>query len=138
MATISLEPLATAVMTVLQNAALQAATPGGWWSGMPRNATYPCGWYELSLENAGGLGTHQMRTVDLRLHVFTQAQGVLEGQRIAALAEALFTDQPLTLSGVTMCDAVVYDDTEVLPPIEMLGLPVVEVVSFFHFFVEES
>ena len=138
MAAISLEPIATAVMTILQDAALQAATPGGWWSSFPRNPQYPCGWYELSLANAGGLGTHQVRTVDLRFHVFTHAAGVLEGQRIAARVEALFTDQPLTLAGVTMCDAVVYDETQVVPPVEMLELPVVEIVSYFHCFVEEA
>lgn len=132
----ALSPVAEAVFAVLQDATLQALTPGGWHDDLPRAPEFPCGYVDLRERDARGFGTGNLPAIELRTHALSAYGGLRQAQAIDARVVALLKDQPLTVTGFTMCDRIFYDETMLLADQEILGEKVHEVVSMFRLYVE--
>ena len=130
-------PVGEALYTILQDSALQTATPGGWHDDPPQGGEFPYGWYELSERDLRGMGTGGLPEVELRTHVFSRYGGMREAQRFNQMVVDLLKDVALTVAGYTMCGKVFYDETIVLRDEEVAGVKVHEVVSLFRIYVEQ-
>lgn len=131
------EPVADAVYAALQTTAMDAALPGGWHGDVPANPTYPFGWIEIFREtDRRGLGTGEIPEIDLRLHVFSQAESMAEAQEAMRVAISLLKDQALTVSGYNFCGHTFFRETVRLPDEYLQGHKVHEVVGLFNLFVE--
>jgi hypothetical protein len=132
-------PVAEALYAVFQDAALQAALPGGMHDDVPGDPTYPFGWYEIPTENdVRGFGTGGLPEVEVRVHIFSHFGGLAEAQAANRLVIGLLRDVALSVTGYTQCGRVIHDGSRTLPDEELHGVKVHEVVSFFRIYVEES
>ena len=137
MATLALSAVSQAVFGVLQDATLQGLTAGGWHDDLPQAPTYPCGWFEVSERDIRGFGTGGLPEVELRLHVLSRYGGQAEAQAIVSRTLALLKDQLLTIAGYQQAGRVFYDETLRLPPEEINGVKVYELMSRFRIYAEE-
>lgn len=143
MAYLGLSPVAEAIYLVLQDSTLQAAVPGGWHDDLPQAPTYPCGSYDVREQDVRGFGTGGLPEIEVRVHVYSsfgghaEAQGIMR-RVIALLRDATLDSTLLADAGYRQCGAVVYQDTIPVPPDEINGVKVHEVVSLFRLWVEET
>ena len=138
MAYLSLDPVSAALYTALNVSALTSLATGGVSADPAQGVTFPFVWFEvLEARDVRGFGTGGLPEVEVRVHVFSQYEGLKEAHQIAAKVIELLRDQALTVSGYTQAGLVFYDDTVVLPNQMLNGIKAHEVVSRFRIYVEE-
>lgn len=139
---LALSPLSEALAAVfIQDAALQALTPGGWHdTTLPANHdTFPAGIFEVyEPRDERGFGTGGMPLVEIRTHTFSKHGGLREAQAINRRVVQLLKDRSLTVEGYAQAGQVFYDETA--PPIDELvnGVQCHELVSYFRTYLEEA
>lgn len=143
MASSALQPVSAAIFALLNVASLKAAYPTG--SGCvggvtdnPTGTTFPFLWYEVKGTDIGGLGRGpDLTQIELRLHVFSTWNGMLEAQRIMREAIRLLKYTTPMVSGYTMPEIGRPHDEIPLPFEEINGVKVRELVTIWDLFVEE-
>ncbi len=141
----ALGPVSVGIFGLLNVSALTAAYPtgagcvGGVSDNPPRGGgVYPRLWYEVTKRDLSGLGeSTEVSEIELRLHVFSQWQGMKEAQRIMAKAIELLTYQTPTVAGYQMPKAGRPFSEVPLPFEEINGVPVIELVSMWNLFAAE-
>lgn len=140
MANLSLDPVSAAIYARLNVSGLTALIDGKTVriSDDPAQGTsFPFIWYEVQEEQARGFGRRNLPRVELRVHIYSDYEGLLEAQRIAQKVIELLGDHALAVAGYEMCDVIFYDRTVQLPNEELNGVKVHELVPTFYFWVEE-
>lgn len=138
MANVAAEPVSEAVFALLQDAAVQAALPGGLHDDVPANPGFPFGWYEIASEiDRRGFGGGGLPELELRTHVFSLFAGKAEAQAANRLIVGVLKDAAIMVTGYRQCGTVFYDQTIPIPDGELDGVKVHEIVSFFRVYVEE-
>ena len=136
---LALDPVSAAVYSTLNVSALTTLAPGGVCDDVAQSTGYPFVLYEVSERHLGGLGTkpgtNRLMEVDLRLHVFSQYRGFIEGQQVMAKAIELLKDAP-AVTGYSSW-AIFHDETIPLGDEEVSGIKVKELVGMFRLFVQE-
>jgi len=107
MAYSALSPLSAGIFSKLNTTALKGAYPGtgagligGVKDYVPQSPVYPFAFYELFENDISGLGNGlSVKRVQLRIHIFSQALGMAENQRIMAAAIGLLIFQEPTATG---------------------------------------
>ena len=140
----ALGPVSAAVFTVLNVASLKAAYPtgAGCVGGVtdnPTGTTYPLLWYELiDGEDLSGLGRGpDLTRIELRLHVFSTWNGMLEAHRIMREAIRLLKYSTPTVTGYTLVEIGRPHDEIALPFEEINGVKVRELVTIWDLFADE-
>jgi len=137
MARLALDAVTAAVYTALNVAAVTSLLGTAGISDDPaQGTTFPFVWIEVLGRNLGGLGTTELREIELRTHTFTNTQGMRTAQVIDGTVQDLLTDVKLTVSGYTHCASVFYDDTLPVPIAELNGTKVQELISTYRIVVE--
>lgn len=137
---LSLDPVSAAIYARLNVSGLTALIDGKTIviSDDPAQGTrFPFIWYEVQEDQARGFGTRNLPRCELRVHIYSDYEGMLEAQRIAQKVIELLGDHALTVSGYDMCDRIFYERTVPLPDEELNGVKVHELVPTFYFWVEE-
>lgn len=138
MAYLSLDPVSSGVYTALNVASFTALATGGLSDDPAQGVAFPFVWYEVrEVQDVRGFGTGGLPEVELRVHTFSEYQGLKEAQAINAKAIELLRDQAITVSGYRQAGLVFYRETVPLPFQELNGVTVHELVSTFTIFVEE-
>jgi len=136
----ALSPVAAAVFTALNVAALTAIAPGGVCDDVAQSTAYPFVLFEVHESTVHGMGTKpglgQLPAIDLRVHVFSQFEGYSEAQAVIAKAIQLLVDPP-TVSGFASW-AIFHDETVNLGDQIVAGKKVKELVALFRLYVEEG
>lgn len=139
MAYLALNPVSDGIYTALNVAALTDLATGGISNNPAQGTSFPFVWYEVSeSRDVRGFGTGGLPEVELRVHVFSQSESLIEAQAIGQQVIALLRDQPLTVTGYTQAGLVFYDETVPLLNQELNGVKVHELVCLFRIYVEES
>lgn len=140
MSSAAASPVSEGVLTaLLASTALVAAAVGGIHDDVPQTPSYPFVWYEIFHEvDRRGFGTGELPELELRVHTFSQYAGKAEAQEVNRLAIAALKDQALTITGYTQCSKVFYDDSLLVSDVELRGVKVHEIVSFFRIFAEAA
>lgn len=139
----ALQPVAEAVFARLNVASLKAAQPtgAGCVGGVTDNPTgtvYPMLWYELRGEDLTGLGRGpDLTQIELRLHVFSTWNGMIEARRIMREAIRLLKYQTPTVTGYTLVEIGRPHDEIALPFEELNGVKVRELVTIWDLFADE-
>lgn len=137
MASLALSPVAVAVYGKLNVAAVTDLATGGVHDDVPQAPTFPFVWYEVSEREGRGFGTGGFPEIEIRVHVFSQYEGMSEAQSILLQAIAALKDKSLTVSGYTQAGLVFYDETVSFPNEEILGVKTHEAVAMFRTYVEQ-
>lgn len=137
MAYLALSPVSAAVYAVLNVAAVTNLATGGVVDDIPQKPSFPLVFIEVLERDIRGFGGGGFPEVELRVHVYTQAEGMKDGQAITQQVIALLRDATLTVSGYTQAGKVFYDETVPLPNEQIHGVKVQELVSTFRIYVEE-
>lgn len=137
----ALDAVSAAVYSTLNVAALLAVAPGGVSDQVPQNATFPRVLYEVSELVIGGLGSRpgagqRLLEIDLRVHAFSTYAGMLECQRVLAVALELLATAP-SVTGYGSW-AIFHDDTVPLPDQMVAGKRVNELVANCRLYVSEA
>ena len=135
----ALSPVSAGLFARLNVTSLKGAYPatgagciGGVKDYVPQAPTYPFLWYELSETDISGLGSGpDTKQLQLRLHVFSQALGMAEAQRIMAAAIALLKFQQPVAAGWAMPPIERPDNVVPLEFSEINGVVVRELVSIW-------
>lgn len=130
--------MSVAVAGVLNVSSLTTLATGGIYDDLPQGTSFPCVWYEVNERDVRGLGTGALPEVELRVHVFSQYEGMKEAQAIASQAITLLKDQALTVTGWTHCGHVFYDETVAFHNEHIQGVRVREMVAVFRIYVEAA
>jgi len=139
----ALGPVSAAIFAILNVASLKAAYPtgAGCVGGVtdnPTGTTYPLLWYEVRGTDISGLGQGPDTTeIELRLHVFSTWNGMLEAQRIMREAIRLLKYSMPTVAGYTMPMIGRPTDEIPLPFEELNGVKVRELVTIWTLFADE-
>lgn len=137
MAYLSLDPVSAAIYTKLNVAALTALATGGISDDPAQGTALPFIWYEVRERDIRGFGTGGLPEVELRVHTYSQYQGLKEAQEINQKVIELLRDKSLTVSGYTQAGLIFYDETVPLRDEELNGVKTHELVSVFRIYVEE-
>ena len=137
MASLSLSPVSVAIFGKLNVAAVTDLATGGVHDDVPQAPTFPFVWYEVSEREGRGFGTGGFPEVEIRVHVFSQYEGMSEAQSILLQAIAALKDASLTVAGYTQAGLVFYDETVMLPDEQLHGIKIHEAVAMFRVYVEE-
>lgn len=135
----ALSPVSAAIYTALNVAALTDLAPGGVSDVIPQNTAYPMVLFEVSeAQQMGGFGSKpgrkQLPEMDVRVHVFSQAQNLSEAQGILDVAIGLLADAP-SVSGYSSW-AIFHDSTVDLGDQVVANITVHEIVALFRLYVE--
>lgn len=140
----ALQPVAEAVFARLNVASLKAATPtgagcvGGVTENPVQGATFPYLWYELSGRDIGGLGRGlDLTQIELRLHVFSTWNGMLEARRIMREAIRILKYTTPIVDGYELVEIGRPLDEISLPFEELNGVKVRELVTVWDLFACE-
>jgi len=139
----ALGPVSAAVFSILNVASLKAAFPtgAGCVGGVtdnPTGTTYPVLWYEVQGSDIGSLGQGpDLTQIELRLHVFSTWNGMLEAQRVMREAIRLLKYSVPTVAGYTMPMVGRPHDEIPLPFEEINGVKVRELVTIWDLFAAE-
>lgn len=139
----ALGPVSAAVFAILNVASLKAAFPtgAGCVGGVtdnPTGTTYPLLWYEVQGHDISGLGQGpDLTEIELRLHVFSTWNGMLEAQRIMREAIRLLKYSLPTVAGYMMPMVGRPLDEIPLPFEELNGVKVRELVTIWTLFADE-
>ncbi len=135
----ALDPVSAAIYSTLNVSALTTLAPGGVGDDIAQLTSRPSLLYEVQERNLGGLGqkpgTGRTMEIDIRLHVFSEAQGFIEAQQIMAVAIGLLRDAPAVTGYGSW--AIFHDDTIPLADEEIAGVKVKELVSIWRLYVTE-
>jgi hypothetical protein len=138
MANSALQPVSEAIYARLNVASLKAATPtgagclGGVTEDPAQGVVFPFLWFEVSGRDLGGLGQElDVTQIELRLHVFSTASGLLEARRIMREAVRLLRYVTLTVTGYALPVIGRPDDEIPLPFEELNGVKVKELVTIW-------
>jgi hypothetical protein len=143
MASSALQPVSAAIFGLLNVASLKAVYPtgAGCVGGVtdnPSGTTFPMLWYEVKGDDISGLGRGADLThIELRLHVFSTWNGMLEAQRIMREAIRLVKWSLPAVSGYTVTEIGRPQDEIPLPFEEVNGVKVRELVTIWDVFAEE-
>lgn len=139
-----LGPVSAAIVARLKVASLTGAYPAvgagctGGVTDNPQGGVFPFLWYELSAHDLSGLGQGlDVLQLELRLHVFSTWNGMLEAQRIMREAIRLLKYQEPTVSGYRLVPIGRPLDEIPLPFEELNGVKVRELVTVWDVFAEE-
>ena len=139
MAYLALSPVSVGIYTALNVAALTTLAPGGIVDDVAQGTSFPFVWYEVrESRDVRGFGTGGLPEIELRVHTFSQYEGMKEAQAINQKVIELLRDQAITVTGYDQAGLCFYDETVPLPDEELNGVKVKELVSFFRIYVEES
>lgn len=138
MAYLALSPVAAAVYTKLNVAALTVLATGGIHDDLPQAPTYPCILFDLQERDLRGFGGGGLPEVALRVHTFSTAEGLKSARAINQKVIELLRDAALTVTGYAQCGRVFYDETIQLLAQDIGGIKVHELVSQFRIYVQES
>lgn len=139
-----LQPLSEAIFGVLQDATLLALLPGGVQTDIPENPSFPLLWVEL-IESAqrGGFGTkpgtHTLPEIEIRLHLYSQFEGMSEAHGILSQAIAVLSaTNALVVTGYRVCSTEPFHDSTMPFRDELLNnIKVHEFVSSHRIYLEE-
>ena len=138
-----LQPVADALYGVLlQDAALTALLSStGVVDDIPQDPSYPFLWVEVQEpQQWGGFGTKPgigvLPEIGIRLHVYSQFQGMAEAYGILTRAITLLADPPAVVGFSSW--AIFHDTTITLPDEALNGVKVKEVVGVLRLYVEEQ
>lgn len=134
----ALSPVSVAVYALLNVPALLALAPGGATDDIPQAASLPLVFYEVEERDVRGFGTGGLPEVTLRVHVYSDYQGMKEGQVAIRKVIELLKDQSLTIVGYNHCGKVFYDQTALVPDTALNGVKVHELVAFFRIYAEQQ
>jgi len=136
----SLDAVSSAVYSTLNVASLLALAPGGVGDAIEQTTGFPCVLYVAQEKSVGGLGTRpgtgRTMQVDLRVHVFSNYQGLYEAQQVMSKVVELLTTT-LSVAGYTAVPYPFHDDTIPLGNEVVAGVVVRELVSNWRLFVSE-
>ena len=116
---------------------MTALATGGISDDVSQATAFPYVWYEVRERDVRGFGRRGLPEVELRVHAYSQLQGMREAQAIIKKAIKLLRDQSLTFDDYTHCGQVFYDETVSLPNEVINGVKVQECVGMFRLYVEE-
>lgn len=125
-------PVAEAVFaTLVADATLAAALPGGVHGTIPQGVTYPFLWIEVLTEgDLRGFGTGEVPEVGFRTHVYSQYGSMSEAQEGNRLAKGLLKDATLTIAGYAQAGKATFRPPSVVLGDEAInGVRVHEIVS---------
>lgn len=140
----AMQPVAEAIFAKLNVASLKAAPPTG--AGLtggvtdnPTGTVYPMLWYELLRgEDLTGLGRGpDLTQIELRLHVFSTWNGMIEARRIMREAIRLLKYTTPAVTGYTLVEIGRPTDEIALPFEELNGVKVRELVTIWDLFADE-
>lgn len=139
MAYLSLGPVSVAVYALLNVAGMTALVSSRIYDAVPQAPTFPFVFYEVR-ENRDirGFGTGGFPEVQLRVHAFSQYEGMKEAQSIIQKAIELLRDQALSVTGYNHAGLIVYDETVPLSDEVINGVACRELVASFTIWVEEA
>jgi len=135
---LSLSPVSVAIYATINVAAVTDLATGGVHDDIPQTPTFPFVWYEVSERDIRGFGTGGFPEVEIRVHVFSQFEGMAEAQSILKQVITLLRDATLTVTGYAQAGKVFYDETVLLPDEQIIGVKVHEAVAMFRAYVEET
>ena len=139
MAYLSLGPVSVALYTALNVAGMNALVGTRIYDAVPQNPTFPFLFYEVrESRDVRGFGTGGLPEVELRVHGFSQYEGMKEAQSIIQKAIELLRDQALTVTGYAHAGRVFYDETIPLANEVINGVACQELVALFRIYVEEA
>ncbi len=134
----ALSSVSAGIFAALNVAGLTALAPGGVGDDIGQNTGYPYVLYEVSERAMGGLGTKpgvgQLPEIDLRVHVFSQYEGMKEAQAVMDKVMQLLADPP-SVTGYSSW-AIFHDETINLGDQIVNGVKVRELVGLFRLYVE--
>lgn len=142
MAYLSLDPVADAVLVLLNVAGLTNLVSTRIYDDVPQAPTFPFVFYEVQeSRDLRGFGTGGLPEVQLRVHAFSSRDdynGMQQAHEIIQKVIELLRDQALTVTGYTHQGRIVYDETTLLPNEIIAGVKCRELVASFRIWVEEA
>lgn len=135
----ALSPVSAAIYATLNVPALTDLVPGGVGDVIAQGTPYPLVLFEVSEpRQLGGFGTKpgsgQLPEMDVRLHVFSQAQNLSEAQGILDVAIGLLADPPAVAGYASW--AIFHDSTIDLGDQVVANITVHEIVASLRLYVE--
>lgn len=135
----ALSPVSAAIYTALNVAALTDLLQGNVSDVMSQGTAYPTVLFEVSEgQQFGGFGTkpgvRQLPEMDVRIHVFSQAQNLSEAQGILDVAIGLLADPPPVAGYASW--AIFHDSTVDLGDQVVANITVHEIVAQLRLYVE--
>jgi hypothetical protein len=131
-----LSPVSAAVFTKLNVAGLTALASVH--DHVPQGTAMPYVWYEVSEENARGMGMGGLRQVSLRVHAASSYAGAKQLQTIMSKVVDLLEDAALTITGCAQAGRVVYHETTEPFDSVIAGVLVRESAANFTIWAEPS
>src|ERR1700752_3658503 len=95
----ALDAVSAAVYTALNVPAVTALATGGVSDDPSQGTVFPFIWFEVRMSNVGGLGSGELREVEVVVYSFTKGNGLRPTQQLDAQAQAQLTHQQLVISG---------------------------------------
>lgn len=139
MAYLSLDPASAAIYTLLNVPGLTAlVSSNGIADDIGQTVEFPFVFYEVSERDQRGFGAGELPEVQLRVRVYSDAEGQIEGQTIVQKVIQLLKDQPLTVTGYNHCGLIFYDETLYVGDELINGKKVKEWVAMFRFYLEKA
>lgn len=139
MAYLSLSPVSVGVYTLLNVAGMTALVGARIYDAVPQAPTFPFLFYEVRERPIKALGTGAgVPEIELRVHAFSQYEGMQQAQTIIQKAIELLRDQTVSVSGYAQAGRVFYDETIAFSNEVINGVAVRELVATFRIYVEES
>lgn len=141
-----IDVVAEAIYGLLSSdATLLALAVGGVFTDVPPSPSFPFLWIEvLESQQLGGFGTKPgqgaLPEIEIRLHVFSEYQGMGELAKIVRQAMALlYVDNAIVVTGYKVCGTVPFHDGAIPLNDELLsGIKVKELVSRHRLYIEEQ
>ncbi len=139
---LALGPVSAAVLAALNVQALLTLAPGGPWDEVPRTTTFPNVMFEVfEQRQLGGFGTRRgagaVLEVEIRVHVYSQYEGMKEAHTVMAKVLELLSPGALTIAGYRSIEGPNFGEATPLPDQLVAGVRVNELVSSGQLFVEE-
>jgi hypothetical protein len=139
---LALSPVSVGLYTILNVAALTALAPGGVGDDIAQSTGYPFVLYEVDEEDQGGFGSKAgtvgaVHEVGLRVHVFSQFDGLSEAQGVLAKVIELLKD-PFSVTGYSSWFIRREGKSVNLGDQIVAGQKVKELVQDFRLFVETT
>lgn len=139
MAYLSLDPVSAAIYTLLNVSGLTSlVSTNGISDDIGQTVEFPFVCYEVSERDNRGFGSGELPEVQLRVHVYSTAEGQIEGQTITQKVIQLLKDQALTVTGYNHCGLIFYDETIYVGDELINGVKVKEWVAQFRVYLEKA
>lgn len=141
MSALALPAVAVGFHSALNQSSLTAVADGPHDALVPQKRAFPIVWFVLSEDNARGLGRGGLRRIDARVHAAADSGATGAAARVRAILAVvvgLLEDATLTISGYRQGGEIFYGVTTDPIPSELNGVPCLEAVSNFYFWVEPT